>query len=111
MVTDFGLAGASHSLGGSGSGTPGGTPGYIAPEIVAGGKATVASDIFAFGVVAHELITGHRPERKTRLLAGSGFPTEVTSAPLDLSSLDRQWEPVVARCLDDAPEEPLRLGR
>lgn len=37
-----------------------GTPGYIAPEIVAGGEATPASDQWAIAATAFELLTGVR---------------------------------------------------
>jgi len=36
-----------------------GTPGYIAPELLAGGKATPACDLYAVGVMGYELMTGH----------------------------------------------------
>lgn len=38
-----------------------GTPGYIAPEVLAGEPFTQAADIFSFGVTIHELFTGIRP--------------------------------------------------
>jgi serine/threonine-protein kinase len=36
-----------------------GTPGYIAPELLAGGKAAPAADLYAIGVMGYELLTGH----------------------------------------------------
>jgi serine/threonine protein kinase len=38
-----------------------GTPGYIPPEIMRGGAATKASDIYSFGVIMYELIVGQKP--------------------------------------------------
>ena len=35
-----------------------GTPGYIAPEIVVGEMGDVRSDIYSFGLVAHQMVTG-----------------------------------------------------
>ncbi|HEY5924426.1 MAG TPA: serine/threonine-protein kinase [Kofleriaceae bacterium] len=47
-VTDFGLA----ALAGGESPSKGGTPGYVAPELVAGSNADARSDQFAFAVTA-----------------------------------------------------------
>ncbi|PYQ49372.1 MAG: hypothetical protein DMF78_18390 [Acidobacteria bacterium] len=38
-----------------------GSPSYMAPEQVSGGKVQAAADLFSFGVVAYEMVTGHRP--------------------------------------------------
>jgi serine/threonine-protein kinase len=39
-----------------------GTPNYIAPELVRGARdAAPSSDIWSFGVIAHELLTGALP--------------------------------------------------
>jgi serine/threonine-protein kinase len=38
-----------------------GTPNYISPEQAIGQPATGASDLYALGVVAHEMLTGKRP--------------------------------------------------
>jgi len=37
------------------------TPGYSAPEQIAGGMVTVAADVFSAGILLFELLTGHRP--------------------------------------------------
>ena len=39
-----------------------GTPLYMAPEVALGGEATMASDVFALGVILHELFFDSRPE-------------------------------------------------
>lgn len=42
------------------------TPGYAAPEQLAGDPITAAVDIYALGVVLHELLTGTRPHPELR---------------------------------------------
>jgi serine/threonine-protein kinase len=38
-----------------------GSPSYMAPEQVSGGQVAAAADLFSLGVVAYEMMTGHRP--------------------------------------------------
>ncbi len=38
-----------------------GSPSYMAPEQVSGGDVAAAADLFSLGVVAYEMVTGHRP--------------------------------------------------
>ena len=61
-VVDFGIArAADHTLGMTAPGTVLGTAGYLAPEQAQGLETTAASDRYALGVVAYELLTGGRP--------------------------------------------------
>ena len=99
-VTDFGLA-----VAGEGAGDRSGTPAYMAPEQLAGGDASIASDIYALGLVLYEVFTGRRPFDATsthdlviRQTAGD-FPTP--------SSVTRDIPPTVERlilrCLEPDP--------
>lgn len=38
-----------------------GTVGYMAPELVTGGTATKATDVYACGIMLYEMLTGERP--------------------------------------------------
>ncbi len=70
-VLDFGLAkrteatpfGESSILGitATSPGTVVGTLPYLAPEVLLGGEADAASDVWALGVLLHELASGERP--------------------------------------------------
>ena len=61
-ITDFGLARAyANEVTLSGQGMVAGTPHYIAPELLLGQPPSQASDLFAFGVVMHEVFTSKRP--------------------------------------------------
>lgn len=59
-LTDFGIARALDASGHTRHGELLGTPTYISPEQVTGQTATGASDLYALGVVAHEMLTGRR---------------------------------------------------
>jgi serine/threonine-protein kinase len=56
-VTDFGIARRFETP----TGPAVGTPGYIAPEYLRGGRLDARADIFALGVVFYELLTGRHP--------------------------------------------------
>ncbi|XP_012450093.1 proline-rich receptor-like protein kinase PERK5 [Gossypium raimondii] len=65
MVADFGLAKLTQDSNTHVSTRVMGTFGYLAPEYVSSGKLTNKSDVFSFGVVLLELITGRRPYNPT----------------------------------------------
>src|SRR3989454_1560321 len=60
-VGDFGIARAAGLDSLTHPGTILGTVGYLAPEQAAGASATPATDRYALGIVAFELLTGRRP--------------------------------------------------
>ena len=62
VVTDFGLArNWGEEPWSADAGGVVGTPAYIAPEILSGETATPGSDVYAFGVVLHQMLWGSRP--------------------------------------------------
>jgi hypothetical protein len=61
-LADFGIARQVHAeptLTGTGAVT--GTPGYVAPEVVRGGKFTPAADVFSLGATVFHLVEGTSP--------------------------------------------------
>jgi hypothetical protein len=60
-VADFGVSRRDGEAALTAEGDVVGTAGYLAPEQVDGRGATPASDRFALGVVAHQLLTGRLP--------------------------------------------------
>lgn len=64
-LVDFGLARSDATSSYTIVGTTLGTLGYLAPEVLRGEPAMSASDVYAFGVVAYESLTGQRPSAAT----------------------------------------------
>src|SRR6202044_3970636 len=60
-VTDFGIAHAAGQAPVTGPGLVMGTAQYMAPERIAGGPGTPASDLYALGIVLHECLAGTPP--------------------------------------------------
>lgn len=103
-LTDFGIARATGSSGLTKTGEMLGTPHYLSPEQALGRAATAASDLYALGVVAHELLTGRRPFDLDTPVATAlahitePMPTLPSAVPSDL--LD-----VISRCLAKDPAQ------
>jgi eukaryotic-like serine/threonine-protein kinase len=97
-VTDFGLARAheaDHSL--SDKRLVAGTPDYMAPELYLGRPPSQASDLFALGVVLHEIFTGQKP------VVASDSSSVIVSPRLNTSSVPAFCAQFIAGCLDRDP--------
>ncbi|HSF19024.1 MAG TPA: protein kinase [Vicinamibacteria bacterium] len=73
------------------AGTVFGTVEYMAPEQVRGGKVAAGADIFSWGVVAYELLSGANPFRADTLAASvfkivSDTPEPLAHVPVDISA-------------------------
>jgi len=109
VVTDFGLARTAESDQALGTLSEAdaimGTPAYMAPEQVEGHRLTPAADIYAFGVVLYEMVTGKRPfAGDTPLSMAVKRLTETPVPPRELvPSLEPAWDAVIMRCLQRDP--------
>ncbi|MBI2568089.1 MAG: protein kinase [Candidatus Schekmanbacteria bacterium] len=86
-----------------------GTPLYMSPEQARGEAATPRSDVFAFGIVLHEMLTGKVPFDNEH--AGSILRRRAVEAPrlqlpgaIPPSEKEPPWETVIRTCLDRDPE-------
>ncbi len=102
-LTDFGVAVLAHDAHDVGTGTPA----YQAPEVLAGREVTVASDLFALGLVLYEIFTGRKAYSATtrgdleRAHAG-GPPSKPSS---HATGIDSGVERIILRCLANAPAD------
>jgi serine/threonine-protein kinase len=99
VVTDFGIAKAINAaqtqtriktLTGAGSSV--GTPAYMSPEQAAGDRVDERTDIYAWGVVAYELISGRHP-----------FPGKKTAQQLIAAQIAEKPQPIDECCDVPAP--------
>ncbi|PKK73475.1 kinase-like protein [Rhizophagus irregularis] len=66
---------------------------YVAPEVLQGQKYTKASDIYSFGMIMRELMTGRRPELIIEI-CDEVRPPIVTNAPEGyIELMQKCWHP------------------
>ena len=83
-----------------------GTVGYMAPEQVRGHAADPRSDIFAFGVVLYEMLTGKRAFRKATSAETLSAILNEEPPPLaqSVQDLPPALQRILSRCLEKKPE-------
>jgi serine/threonine protein kinase len=94
-ITDFGISHAAGSAPITGTGMMVGTPAYLAPERIAGARATSASDLYSLGIVAYECLAGAPPYNGTLLEVALAhrdrpMPPLPSSVPADVAALVSQ---------------------
>jgi Tol biopolymer transport system component len=84
-IMDFGLARPQQAENTFfGSGVIAGTPGYMAPEMLRGERPTKATDLFALGIVLHEVLTSERPVALRGLAVAPAPALRSARAPAEL---------------------------
>ncbi len=90
-----------------------GTPSYMSPEQATGKRVDARADLFSFGILLYEMVTGTRP-------FGGDTPVEVLvaivrDAPKSVSGLNPKVSPglerIIDRCLLKRPEERFASAR
>jgi eukaryotic-like serine/threonine-protein kinase len=106
VLTDFGIAhrpDTPESQRITAVGTVLGTPAYLSPEQIEGGRADARTDLYALGVLMHELLTGQLPfageSARATMLA------HLHRAPPPLPEALRSLQPLRDRLLAKAPDD------
>jgi Tol biopolymer transport system component len=114
-VLDFGLAKLQEAIGEQDStrtnrlvtaeGTIVGTVAYMSPEQAEGKKIDARSDIFSFGAMLYEMVTGQRPFRGTTTISVlAAILREEPKPPAALAeAIPRELERIILRCLRKDP--------
>jgi hypothetical protein len=120
VVTDFGLARAAASGARDGEslaetialGQAFGTLAYMAPEQLQGSDATPATDIYAFGLILYEMLTGGSPFPASGPLASALLRLGGEPRPprFYLPHLDPRSEQAILRCLKTDPAARCRTA-
>jgi hypothetical protein len=103
-LTDFGLAAVAGDLQ---TNIAEGTPGYMAPEHLAGREVTVRSDIYCLGLVLYEIFTGKRAFQASTIaeLQQMREHRSLTDPSRVIDDIDPAVERVILRCLENDPRD------
>jgi serine/threonine protein kinase/tetratricopeptide (TPR) repeat protein len=106
-VMDFGLAKLKGSLKLTKTSSTKGTLGYMAPEQIQGGEVDARSDIFSFGVVLYEMLTGKLPFRGEHEAAMMYSIVNEEPIPVEkfVPDISSELIHVLNRALEKDPEE------
>ncbi|MFK7766528.1 MAG: protein kinase [Mariniblastus sp.] len=103
-LSDFGMA---RSASGDTSNSIGGTPNYIAPELLKGEKPSIQTDIYALGVTFFEMTFGRLPKVITGPTIKDWIDihetTELVFPTPWPPQLPEEWKKVLLRMLDSNP--------
>src|SRR5438034_1026004 len=97
----------------TGTGVVLGTAGYMSPEQVRGLPADQRSDIFSFGCILYEMLSGHRAFAATSSI--ETMNAILKEDPPEIAQLNRDVPPglerIVQHCLEKSPDERFQSAR
>ncbi len=101
-ILDFGIARALDTQGVTAEGNVIGTPEYMSPEQVEGRESDKRSDIYSFGVILFEMVTGRLPfAADTPFAVAFKQQSEKPPKPADLNpQTPPQLSSIILRCLE-----------
>ena len=103
-VTDFGLA--RELSANTDTGSLVGTVAYLAPEVIRRGKAETPSDVYSFGIMLFEMLTGQQPFRGDDAIQIAFMHTSerVASAKTLNPKADNSLDQLMLWCTEPNPE-------
>lgn len=106
-LTDFGIARRTDGDSITRTGMLVGTVDYMAPERLEGGRGDAASDIYSFGCMLFELLTGHvpfdRPNNVAKVFAHVSDP--IPSARDEVTEVSQRLDAVIATAMAKRSED------
>src|SRR6185312_707673 len=109
-IMDFGIAKAGGSM--TSTGQVLGTPNYMAPEQVKGRPLDGRSDLFSFGVILYEMLTGEKPfvgQNVTTIIYKIVNENPITPRDLDVT-VHPGLSAIVTKALAKAPDDRYQTG-
>jgi tetratricopeptide (TPR) repeat protein len=110
VILDFGLALSPQAVTTEIGKIPvGGMPAYTPPEQRRGDELAPSTDIFALGVVMHEMLTGRTPSpgsALTKLLSDAeskAEPAEPSAPSVAGTQIPKKWARCILRCIEPDP--------
>lgn len=106
-VLDFGIATGPERTALNEAQRTAGTARYIAPETLEGGEADTRADVFSFGVVLYELLTGAYPYDAPAIMARYAWQAVTPPAAPAALNLDcpPEWSQAILKALAIDPEK------
>ena len=106
-LTDFGVARVTDSNERTQAGTMVGTPSYMSPEQITGGKVDRRADIFSAGIILYQFLTGQKP------FTGAGTWTiqkkivneDPVMPSIHSPTISPDFDKVIRKALAKAPED------
>jgi tetratricopeptide (TPR) repeat protein/predicted Ser/Thr protein kinase len=106
-IMDFGIARSLNAEGMTGAGVLIGTPEYMSPEQVDGKEAGKRSDIYSFGIIMYEMVTGTLPfEGETPISIAVKHKTHTPKAPKEINpQISEDLNTLILKCLKKEKEK------
>jgi serine/threonine-protein kinase len=106
-LMDFGIAKSAEDVHLTRPGTTMGSASYMSPEQVRGDAVDGRTDLYSFGVMLYELLTGRKPFRAdTAYSLLNAHLNEIPTAPMEVNpALSPELNDIVLRAMAKRPEE------